>query len=144
MTRIAVAVLLLLGVTAMANAAITRTRTWPNPLIPAGENYLPDEDGIGIPKRTAGADLTMSRDNWPAEGVWLTIEVTYDFQTWVPCAGPQYIEPDVFDPKFGGIYPAKIGCGWNPDRGKQPLRGRLRINNLGSQFRAATTVDFTD
>lgn len=144
-TRIAVLlVAVLIGVTTMASATVLRTRSWANALIPSGDNVLPDADGIGIPKGTAGAEVDMSRDNWPDEGVVLTIEVTYDFQTWVACAGPQFIEKGVFDPKLGGIYHAKIGCGWNPQRGKQPLRGRLRVENEGSSFRAATTVNFTD
>lgn len=122
---------------------VLRTNTYNNRLIPAGEALLP-ADGIGIPKRSSSARVMLTRDNWPAEGVDLTIEYTRDFHEWTTCIGPVHIDQGVFDPKLGAIPKAGIGCGWNPDIGIQPARGRLRTSNPGSQFRSDIVVEFTD
>ena len=137
--------LIALAVPLIAYAQVVlRSNTYSNKLIAAGDAVLPAGDGIGIPKRSESAHVMLTRDNWPAEGVDMAIEYSFDYgRTWVPCIGLTHIDPGVFDPKLGAIPKAGVGCGWNPDVGQQPTRGRLRTISP-SAFRTDISLEYTD
>jgi hypothetical protein len=112
--------------------------------IPNGVNTLPDADGIGIPKRSANAHVSMTAANW-VNGTIIGIQITRDFHNWEWCYGPQAFNKPALD-KAGVQPPVAIGCGWNPDRdpNNQPVAGRLYVDNEGAQFRSTVDVIFTD
>ncbi len=136
-----VTIFLLTSGIAMA-LTLSRTRTFPGQQLPNGDNPLPAA-GINLPNRASFAEVSLSRDNWPAAGVDVSIELTFDAgQSWVLCARPTHIDHANIDPKTGVIAPGKIGCGWNPDRFNRPDAGRLRIVNPDLSFISDIEVDY--
>ncbi len=118
-----------------------RTRSFAGVTLPNGDNPLP-ANGINIPNRAIFAEVILTRDNWPVDGVDLSIEVSFDGgANWVVCAGPTHIAQGTFNPKLGKIPDANIGCGWNADR-QHPDTGRMRTNNPDAGFTSDVTVNF--
>ena len=122
--------------------SLVRTRNWVAQSIPNGNNALP-VNGVNLPARASVGEVSLSRENWPVDGVDISIELTFDNgATWEECAPPNHIDHGVPDPRTGVLYPAKIGCTWNPDRRASPDAGRLRVSNPDGAFTSDITVNF--
>jgi hypothetical protein len=133
--------LVLVPLTAMG-LGVTKSSTFQGVTIAVGDTVQP-VNGIKPPNRAEGATVILDRTNWPAEGVWIAIEVTFDNgNNWSYCAGPTWIAQGTVNPKTGTIPKASIGCGWNPDRFSAPDAGRLRTNNLGAAFTTDIELDW--
>jgi len=130
--RLALVALLLAPVIAYA----ATTRTFQNVLIGTGTYFTPD---VNVPKGSVYADVYLTRTNWPAQGVTLSIEFTYDGVSYVTVAGPYGIPQGGINPKTGTVDPASFGFGWV--RNPQPKGARIKAINPGGNFRTDITVN---
>ncbi len=103
--------------------------------IQSGVNRTPS---AAVPAGSSRCDITMTRANWPAAGVSITILLTYDGTNYVPVAPPNIIGPGSVDPKTGVIPPAAIGFGWGHD--PQPLRALIETDNPSGNFSTQVTI----
>ncbi len=108
-------------------------RTFTNRTIPVGENETPS---AAIPSQYKRAELVMTRTNWPAAGVTITLWLSYDNeQTWV-VANRAFIWPWVSDGKDLTNRPASIGMGWST---RQPTHAKVSADSPSS-FTSTVTI----
>lgn len=109
---------------------------FPNVLIRSGENVSPAMAVVG---GATGIELAMTRDNWPAAGVTIRLEASFDGgATWVIKNGPLLIDPFVPTPKEPNPTPASIGWGWGDS---QNVPTHLRAGVVSpSNFRTDITL----
>lgn len=105
-----------------------------NRLIAAGESVTPS---VAIPQGTNRCTLRASRAQWPAAGVTLDAQFSFDGGTTWPMVMPTFIGPGETSVKDPVLRDAVIGFGWGS---KTPTHARARISTP-SQFRSDVVIE---
>jgi len=103
-------------------------------IVPSGTNESP----VGhVPPDANSAELRMTRQNWPAAGVLVTLWVSYDNQgSWV-VGNQAQIDPGEPNPKNGILADAVIGIGWST---RQPTHAKIGTVNPSAPFQSTIAI----
>lgn len=103
-------------------------------MIQAGENLTPS---IAIPEGATRCQLRCSRAQWPAAGVTIDAQFSFDGgDTW-PMVMPTFIGPAETSAKDPTVRDAVIGFGWGQ---RTPTHARARTVTA-TQFRSNVVIE---
>lgn len=93
-----------------------------------------------VPVSVTALGITLSRENWPATGIDVDLQVSYNNQATWESPGPTHLGPPIPNPNHPGITDAGIGVGWNQEL-RQATHVRATTTNLsGAAFLSTLTI----
>jgi hypothetical protein len=96
-----------------------------------------------VPVNVTAVELIFSRENWPAGGIDIDLQISFDNQATWTSPGPTHIDPFVPDVKHTDVlkFPANIGRGWNQDISQATHVRAQTTNPSGSAFLSTMKIN---